>query len=64
MDKKTVSVALSREQYEAMNVAIDNWHAVQAVLKRMQQVSRILIFYSMPDTQRRNPLTPNVLGLN
>jgi hypothetical protein len=64
VDKKTVSVALSKEQYEAMKVAIDNWHAVQTVLKRMQQISRILIFYSMPDTQRRKPLTPEVLGLN
>lgn len=64
VDRKTVSVALSREQYEAMKEAIDNWRAVQAALKRMQQISRILIFYSMPDTQRRKPLTPNVLGLN
>lgn len=64
VDKKTVSVALSRQQYEAMKEAIDNWRAVQAALKRMQQISRILIFYSMPDTQRRKPLTPNVLGLN
>jgi hypothetical protein len=61
--KKTVSVALSSEQYLAMKMAIENWHEVQDVLKRMQQISRILIFYSMPDTNRRKPLTPEVLGL-
>ena len=30
---KTVSVALSKEQYEQMNKAIEAWRDVQAVLK-------------------------------
>jgi hypothetical protein len=61
--KKTISVALSREQYLAMKEAIGNWRKVQADLKRMQQISRILIFCSMPDTTRRKTLTPRDLGL-
>ncbi len=63
VEKKTISVALSKEQFMAMKTAIDNWREVQDILKRMQQISRILIFYSMPDTDRRKPLTPRVLGL-
>lgn len=61
--KKTISVALSKEQYLAMKEAIGNWRKVQADLKRMQQISRILIFCSMPDTIRRKTLTPQDLGL-
>ena len=37
---KTVSVALSREQYEALKEAIDNWHQAQEILQRMQALSR------------------------
>ena len=61
---KTVSVALSKEQYEQMKGAIAAWRDVQAILKRMEQISRILIFATTPDLKRRNPLTPEVLGLN
>ena len=34
---KTVSVALSKEQYEALQQAIENWRALQDILRRMQQ---------------------------
>jgi predicted transcriptional regulator len=63
-NKKTVSVALSAEQYEAMKQAIENWRQVQKTLKRMQQVSRALIFKTTPDTTRRKPLSEQVLGIN
>lgn len=62
--KKTVSVALSKEQYEAMKEAIANWRTIQRVLVRMEQVSRRAIFRTLPDTRRRKPLTNEVLGLN
>ena len=45
-------------------LAIAAWRDVQAILKRMEQISRILIFATTPDLKRRNPLTPEVLGLN
>ena len=61
--KKTVSVALSKEQYQAMQQAIANWRQAQTVLRRMQQVSRQVIFATLPDTHRRKPLTKQVLGL-
>ena len=39
---KTVSVALSREQYEALAEAIRNWRQLERVLDRMQQLTRHL----------------------
>jgi len=62
--KKTVSVALSKEQYEALKAAIENWRKTQQILARMQQISRQVIFTTLPDTRRRKPLTKRVLGLN
>jgi hypothetical protein len=35
---------LSREQYEALKQAIDNWHQAQELLHRMQALSRQVIF--------------------
>lgn len=62
--KKTVSVALSKEQYQAMRRAIANWRMAQQTLARMEQISRLVIFGTLPDTRRRKPLTNRVLGLN
>jgi hypothetical protein len=61
---KTVSVALSRQQYEALRQAIQNWREVQDLLERMQVLSRSMIFGTLPDTRRRKRLTKRVLGLN
>jgi len=61
---KTVSVALSKEQYEALRQAIDNWRKLQAALQQMQALSRQMIFATLPDTRRRKRLTKKVLGLN
>lgn len=61
--KKTVSVALSKEQYLGMHAAIQNWRRIQATLKRMEQISRTLLFLTLPNPTRRKPLTHTVLGL-
>ena len=60
---KTVSVALSREQYEALQQAITNWREVQAILRRMQVLSRQVIFETLPNPPRRKRLGKKVLGL-
>lgn len=62
--KKTVSVALSREQYLWMKRAIANWRQVQRMLKRMEQISRAVLFETVPGPLRRKPLIKRVLGLN
>ena len=61
---KTLSVALSKEQYEALRQAIDNWRKLQAALQQMQALSRQMIFATLPETRRRTRLTKKVLGLN
>ena len=60
---KTVSVALSREQFEAMRSAIDNWKKVKAKLARLEELSRLIIFRTTPDTRRSKPPTKATLGL-
>jgi hypothetical protein len=63
-NKKTVSVALSKEQYEWMKAAIENWRQVQETLKRMEQISRTVLFQTVHEPHRRKALTNQVLGLN
>lgn len=60
---KTVSVALSREQYEALKQAIDNWQEAQEILRQMQALSRQVIFQTLPNPPRRKRLGKRVLGL-
>jgi len=62
--KKTVSVALSKEQYLWMKRAIANWRQSQRLLKRMEQISRAVLFGTVPGLLRRKPLNKVVLGLN
>jgi cyclopropane fatty-acyl-phospholipid synthase-like methyltransferase len=60
---KTVSVALSKAQYEWLAAAIANWRTVQATLKAMQRLSREVLFTTVPGTQRRKRLGKKVLGI-
>ena len=61
---KTISVAMSCEQYEAMAAAITNWKKAKEILRSMEQISRRIIFTTLPDTKRSKPLTDKVLGLS
>jgi len=60
---KTVSVALSREQYEALKAAIENWRETKQTLQQMQVLSREAIFQTIPGPPRRKRLSKKVLGL-
>ena len=60
---KTVSVALSKEQFEALSKAMETWQKTKKIIKRMQQLSREEIFTTLPGTKRRKPLGKKVLGL-
>jgi len=60
---KTVSVALSREQFEALQKAIQNWQQAQKLLHEMRKLSREEIFTELPGPTRRKPLGKKVLGL-
>ena len=60
---KTVSVALSKEQFEAMRGAISNLKDVKAKLARLEELSRLVIFRTSPDTRRFKRPTKATLGL-
>ena len=60
---KTVSVALSQEQFEWLREAIANWRRVQHTLKEMQRFSRRMLFETLPHPPRRKRLGKRVLGL-
>ena len=60
---KTVSVALSREQFIAMKKAISNWKSLKEKLARMEELSRLVIFSTTPDTRRSKRPTKATLGL-
>ena len=59
---KTISVALSRAQYEWLRQAIDNWRQAQKTLKEMQRLSRQVLFATVPHPPRRKRLSKKVLG--
>ena len=61
---KTVSVALSQEQYAALKQAIENWRETQEILQQMQALSREVIFGTLPNPPRRKRLGKKVLNLN
>jgi hypothetical protein len=60
---KTVSVALSKEQYQWLRSAIANWREVQVTLDQMQRLSRQVLFETVPHPPRRKRLGKKVLGL-
>ena len=60
---KTVSVALSKEQFEWLQTAIANWREVQTTLKEMQRLSHRVLFETVPNPPRRKRLGKKTLGL-
>lgn len=60
---KTLSVALSKEQFEWLKEAINNWKALKSTLKQMQRLSRQELFETVPGTRRRKKLGKRVLGV-
>lgn len=62
--QKTVSVALSQPQFQAMKEAVANERKLWQTVQAMERVSRRIIFASASDTRRRKRLSKNVLGLN
>jgi hypothetical protein len=61
---KTVSVALSREQFEWLRDAIKQWRQLQDILLQMRQLSRLVLFQTLPHPPRRKRLRKKVMGVN
>ncbi len=60
---KTISVALSKEQFEWLQAALAQWREVQSTLKEMQRLSRQVLFETVPHPPRRKRLGKKVLGI-
>jgi hypothetical protein len=61
--QKTITVALSPEQFDSLTQAIRNRRALQATIHKMEKLSRQILFGKLPDTHRRKSLRRKVLGL-
>jgi len=59
---KTVSVALSKEQFEWLRQAIANWRQMQRTIQQMQRLSREVLFSTVPHPLRRKRLTKKTMG--
>ena len=60
---KTITVALSAEQFRALRQAIENRRRLQKIIGKMEKLSRQILFGTRPGTHRRKSLTKSVLGL-
>ena len=60
---KTVTVALSQEQYLWMRQAVSNQRKLEEIIKQMQTLSRKTLFETVPGVVRRKRLGKKVLGL-
>ena len=60
---KTVTVALSKEQYQWLRRAVANQRELQRIVRRMQTLSRQVLFQTVEGVPRRKPLSKNALGL-
>lgn len=61
--QKTITVALSPEQFHSLRTAIENRRMLEKTITQMERLSRQILFKTLPDTRRRKPLPKNVLGL-
>ena len=60
---KTVTVALSKEQYHWLRRATLNQRQLARIVERMQRLSRQILFQTVPGVSRRKPLNKKALGL-
>ena len=61
---KTVTVALSAEQFAWLKAAIANQRELWATLDQMQKITLDYMWKNLPSTSRRKRLSKNTLGLN
>jgi len=62
--QKTVTVALTAEQFIRMKEAVRNYRLLRRQLREMERLTRRIIFQVEPHPGRRKRLSHRVLGLN
>lgn len=61
--QKTVTVALTPEQFTEMKKAIGNYRKLRSRLQHMEKISRRIILQASPHPNRRKRLSKRVLGV-
>lgn len=61
---KTVTVALTGEEFARMAEAVKDYRRLRQHLSKMERLSRRIIFQSTPNPRRRKRLSKKVLGIN
>jgi hypothetical protein len=59
---KTVTVALTQQQFGQMKQAVANYRKLRQLLRQMESLSRSIIFQCAPHPNRRKRLSRKVLG--
>jgi hypothetical protein len=62
VSRKTITVALSPQQFQSLQQAIQNRKTLGRIIERMEKISRQILFATLPDTRRRKQLTTKALG--
>lgn len=60
---KTITVALSAEEFKAFHQAIENERHLWQTIRQMERISRRMLFQNRPQQGRRKRLSNKVLGL-
>jgi len=64
LEGKTVTVALSAEQFTWLKQAICNQRKVEALLSQMHHITLDYMWKHLPSTSRRKRLSRKILGTN
>ncbi len=64
VEGKTITVALSAEQFAWLKIAIANQRKASDLLSQMQKLSLVYMWKRLPSTSRRKRLSKKTLGLN
>ena len=60
---KTITVALSASEFDALAEAIANERKLNQTIRKLEQISRCILFHSRSQPGQRKPLRQKVLGL-
>jgi len=60
---KTITVALNDQQFEAFSQAVANERQLGKTIRKMENLSRRILFENQPHSGRRKRLSNKVLGL-
>jgi len=61
--RKTITIALSPQQFQFLRQAIKNRRRLQETVAQMEKLTRQILFQTLPDTRRLKPVRKKDFGL-